>query len=334
MALRKFDQFVNESYSTDRDPDISQILALMVTKNVPMDEIKEFSKEIELLSNTSERINESFLTNLYEKLKAKFQDWFDDKIWKYIINRKSKFYTSLMEDLKMFDLTTLDDVIKSRPGFKLDTMYLAGGMDKSADVGAGWRNVLEYEFDVVNKVEGANIDLEPVDLGEFGKIQPCRVVDDYHIVDFLEEPSKVKEMYAKPLLLNPVRKEIDRTKSKDFSDAITSYKSFTHETQPEEYEPTMTNLRKTMNASIEVDDEHLVRLADAIFLGLNEDAASGTYGELQMQSFLNKPVFVWMSKDSWKFSDFSIWSFPHFSKFARNEEEMKILVNTLVNFTK
>ena len=73
MALRKFDQFVNESYSTDRDPDISQILALMVTKNVPMDEIKEFSKEIELLSNTSERINESLKKEI-SFLKQKDED--------------------------------------------------------------------------------------------------------------------------------------------------------------------------------------------------------------------------------------------------------------------
>lgn len=334
MIVKKFNQYLNESNSNEMDPAIAEILSAMITKNVPMEEIKEFSYELETLSRVSESVNENFLSNIYDKLKSKFQRWFDDKIWNYIINRKKDFYLSLIDELKIFDLTTLDDVIASRPGFKLESMYLAGGMDKAKDVGAGWRHTLEYEFDVVNKCDSPNSNLEPVDLGEYGEIDACRIVDDYHLVEFLANPSKVKSQYAKPLLLNPVRKEVDRQKSKDFADAIVKYKEFTHETEPEEYEPTMTNLRKTMNSSIEVDDEHLVRISDAIFLGLNTTAGSGTFGELQMQSFLNKPVFVWMTDKEWNLSDFSVWSFPHFSKFARNEEEMKILVKTLANYAK
>ena len=151
---------------------------------------------------------------------------------------------------------------------------------------------------------------------------------------FIENPVKIKKMYNKPLVLNPVRKEVDRTKDKDFAQAAIQYKTFGDETEPEEYEPTMTNIRRTLSSTIEPGDEHLVNLSDMVFLGLNTAAAAGTYGELQTQSFMNKPIFVWMTDDEWSFSDFSMWTFPHISKLARNEEEMKVLVNTIINYIK
>ena len=103
--------------------------------------------------------------------------------------------------------------------------------------------------------------------------------------------------------------------------------------------PTMTNIRRTLSTSIEPGDEHLVRLSDGIFLGLNRAASAGSFGELQTQSFMNKPIFVWMTDKEWflgpteeeKYGGFSMWSFPHLSKLARNEKEMKILVGTIMN---
>ena len=47
-------------------------------------------------------------------------------------------------------------------------------------------------------------------------------------------PSRVNT----PLILNPVRKEVDRTKDVDFAMAAGRYKSFNQETEPEKYEPT------------------------------------------------------------------------------------------------
>jgi len=69
-----------------------------------------------------------------------------------------------------------------------------------------------------------------------------------------------------------------------------------------------------------------------MFVGLNTAAASGSYAELQTTSYMNKPLFVWMTDNNWEFKDFSIWTFPHITKLARNKEEMKILINTLSNF--
>ena len=212
-------------------------------------------------------------------------------------------------------------------------------IDKAKDVGAGWRLVLENEFE---KYPGKKTNLPKISLGEFGEVEPKRVVNDIYLDMLIDDPNKTKKLYNYPLVLNPVRKEIDRTKDKFFHAGTITYKTFTNETEPEEFEPTFTNLRRTMAKSIEPGDEHLVRLADFVLLGLNQAAAAGTYGELQMTSFLKKPIFVWMTSPEWKlgqttedpYGGFSFWTLPHISKLARNKEEMETLVNTIIKSTK
>lgn len=326
--ITNYGQFINESTNEEMFKDIIKIIEFV--EKLPTEEILELRDAIQQIgtSATKENLNENFLSDMFDKLRIRFRKSVDDRIWKYLINRKQKFYTALVDKLNIFDLTTLDDVFKNHPSFNLEAIYLAGGMDKAKDVGAGWRIVVEHEFE---KYPGKKANVPDVDLKEFGMVQPKRVVDGVYVDMFIENPSKIKKMYDAPLILNPVRKEIDRTKDMDFAVAAGKYKTFGQQTEPEEYEPTMTNIRKTLSSSIEVGDEHLVRLVDAVFLGLNTAAAAGTYGELQTQSFMNKPIFVWMNDRDWSFSDFSMWTFPHISKLARNEEEMKILVGTIIN---
>lgn len=324
--ITNYVQFINENVSNPSN-DIFEILDLL--KNVDSEDIINFRDSIKDLSLRSESLTESFIGDLIDKLKIKFQKVLDDRIWKYLINRKMYFYTNLIDKLNIFDLTSLDDVFTNHPGLKLDSLYLAGGMDKAKDVGAGWRIVVENEFE---KYPGRTTGLPEISLKEFGSVEPKRVVDGVYLDLFIEKPSKAKKLYDKPLILNPVRKEVDRTKDKDFEIAAKKYKTFGQQTEPEEYEPTMTSIRKTLSKSIEVGDEHLVRLSDGVFLGLNTAAAAGTYGELQTQSFMNKPIFVYMTDEDWSFSDFSMWTFPHISKLARNTDEMKTLVATIMNY--
>lgn len=324
--ITNYVQFINENVSNPSN-DIFEILDLL--KNVDSEDIINFRDSIKDLSLRSESLTESFIGDLIDKLKIKFQKVLDDRIWKYLINRKMDFYTNLIDKLNIFDLTSLDDVFTNHPGLKLDSLYLAGGMDKAKDVGAGWRIVVENEFE---KYPGRTTGLPEISLKEFGSVEPKRVVDGVYLDLFIENPSKAKKLYDKPLILNPVRKEVDRTKDKDFEIAAKKYKTFGQQTEPEEYEPTMTSIRKTLSKSIEVGDEHLVRLSDGVFLGLNTAAAAGTYGELQTQSFMNKPIFVYMTDEDWSFSDFSMWTFPHISKLARSTDEMKTLVATIMNY--
>lgn len=326
--ITNYVKFINESIETSTN-DIIEVLELL--KDTPTEDIIELRDSIEELSEKSESLREGFFGDIIDNLRLKFQKTVDDRIWKYLINRKKVFYSNLVDKMNIFDLTSLDDVFKNYPKFNLESLYLAGGMDKAKDVGAGWRLVVENEFE---KYPGKETGLPEVDLKEFGTMEPKRVVDGVYVDMFIDNPSKVKKMYNKPLILNPIRKELDRTKDKDFAMAARKYKSFGQDTEPEEYEPTMTSIRNTLSKSIEVGDEHLVRLTDGVFLGLNTAAAAGTYGELQTQSFMNKPIFVWMSDAEWSFSDFSMWTFPHMVKLARNENEMKLLVNTIINYTK
>jgi len=325
--ITNYVKFINENI--EAPDDVLEILDLL--KDTLIEDIVELRDSLGELIENSESLKEGFVGDIIDKLKIKFQKSIDQRIWKYLINRKKKFYVNLIDKMNIFDLTSLNDVFKNYPGFELGALYLAGGMDRAKDLGAGWRIVVENEFE---KYPGKSTGLPEINLKEFGEVEPKRVVDGIYLDMFIDDPAKTKKLYNKPLVLNPVRKEVDRTKDKNFEIAAKQYKTFGDETEPEEYEPTMTSIRKTLSTSIEPGDEHLVNLSDMVFLGLNTAAAAGTYGELQTQSFMNKPIFVWMSDDEWSFSDFSMWTFPHISKLARNEEEMKILVNTIMNYTK
>ena len=335
--ITNYGDFLNENIEAPKE--ILNILDFL--KNTPTEDILSFRDSLKQIASTSESLNENFISEYIDKIKLKFRNMIDDRIWKYLINRKKEFYVNLIDKLNIFDLTTLADIKRNYPGFKLESLYLAGGMDKAVDVGAGWRIVVENEFEKDKKVKIVHMHGDPefeeselpeIDLKEFGKIHPRRVVNGIYLDQFISNPNKTKQLYSKPLIINPVRKEVERTKDKDFAIAAKKYKTFTQETEPEEYEPTMSDIRKTLSTSIEFGDEHLVRLADAVFLGLNTAAAAGTYGELQTQSFMNKPIFVWMNESNWKFSDFSMWTFPHISKLMRNEKEMKQFVKTLITF--
>lgn len=324
--ITNYGQFINEN-TVNSPNEILEVLDLL--KDVETEDIIKLRDSLKELSNKSESLTESIIGDLIDKLKIKFQKIVDDRIWKYLINRKRDFYTNLIDKLNIFDLTSLDDVFKNHPGLKIEALYLAGGMDKAKDVGAGWRIVVENEFE---KYPGRSTGLPEINLKEFGSVEPKRVVDGEYLDLFIENPSKAKKLYDKPLILNPVRKEVDRTKDPGFAVAAGKYKTFGQQTEPEEYEPTMTDIRRTLSKSIEVGDEHLVRLSDGVFLGLNTAAAAGTYGELQTQSFMNKPIFVYMTDENWSFSDFSMWTFPHISKLARNTDEMRTLVATIMNY--
>ena len=325
--ITNYGQFINEN-AQEPTGDILEILDLL--KDTSSENIIKLRDSLKDLSINSESLKEGFVGDLIDRLKMKFQKTIDDRIWKYLINKKRDFYVNLIDKMNIFDLTSLDDVFKNYPNFKIEALYLAGGMDKAKDTGAGWRIVVENEFE---NYPGKETGLDPVDLKQFGKVEPKRVVDGPLVDLFIKNPSKAKKMFNLPLILNPVRKEVDRNKDAEFALAAGKYKSFNQGTEPEEYEPTMTNIRTTLSKSIEVGDEHLVRLCDGIFLGLNTAAAAGSYGELQTQSFMNKPIFVWMTDTEWSFSDFSMWTFPHITKLARSVDEMKTLIATIMNYT-
>jgi len=308
-------------------------------KDVPSEDILEVKNLIKKPLLRNDKISENVIADIYYSLKVKIRQKIDNEIWKYLINRKQKFYYNLVDKMDIFNMTSLDDVFRNYPGFKIESLYLAGGMDKSADVGAGWRLVVENEFE---KYVGKSTGLPEIDLGPFGKTEPKRVVNDIYLDQFIENSKKTIKLYNKPLILNPVRKEIDRTKDIDFLNGAMTYKTFNNETDIDDFEPTFTNLRRTMSRSIEVGDEELIRLSDFVLLGLNQAASAGTYGELQTQSFMRKPIFTWMSDKNWKlgqtkddpFGGFSFWTLPHITKFARSEEDMKTLVETIIRYTK
>ena len=93
MKIKDYGQFLIENIENPND--INNILDLI--KNASMKDILELRDSIEELSMKSEKLNENFVTDFIDKLKIKFRKIFDDKLWKYLINRKQKFYFDLVE---------------------------------------------------------------------------------------------------------------------------------------------------------------------------------------------------------------------------------------------
>jgi len=299
-VLKTYNQF-NESLSSNDDMDIVYVIDSLVKDAKSSKDILKVKDLIKQIQTNEGKVNEGILQNL--------KNWLDDKLFKYLINRKSSFYTKLMNKLNIFDLSTLDDVFESYPGFtKLHSLYLAGGMDESPDCGKGWRVKLEDQF------------------GE------DHIIEDDTLVRVIRDP-KVLSEFSYPVLLNPVRKEVDRNKSDEFDKAIAALKSPDYDPRKDDEKP-IDFFKKTFASSIEPDDEHLLRISDAVFLGQDRAAGAGTYGELELLSLSRKPLFCWLiNKSAGKIGEVKLWTIPTLSKVMLNEEDMKTFVKTIKKYT-
>ena len=322
--IKSWSQF-NESFDNN-DNDLDKILNY-IASNIPSSEIPELKRNLMPLKESV--LNEGF----FGDIKGKLIKWFDERIMNYIVNKKKDFYVDLIGKLDLFDLTSIDDIKKNFNGFKLDSIYLAGGMDKAKDVGAGWRAQVEYEFEVVNG--GIKSDMEEISIPYYGKVirvVPAYVIDGDHMNDFIKRGNRyARENFDTPAILNPVRKEVDRTKNPEFGEEMRRFKTGEMETttDPREFD----KIDRIFSGTIEPEDELIVNKCDAVFVGFNEATSGGTFGELQQTSFLKKPMFAWYI-DGWKISGHSPWNLPHVSKIMRTDEDMKIFVQTMINYNK
>ena len=325
--LKKYQDFlkennINESNISEFNFFLNKVLSL------PHDEIMELRDDIEEMIE-KENINES-ISSFLINLKNKFNNWFDDKLFSFLINRKKSFYTELVDKLNLFDLENLDDIVNTFPNFKIRSMYLAGGMDDAEDTGKGWREELEYEFEVNNPGKSSQ-EVENIKVKD-KIIKPAYVVDGIFLDKLLANEKETLKLYDKPALFNPVRKEVDRNKDDQFDNAIADMKD-------PDFDPIKNNkpyrfFQKTFSDTIEPDDEHLLRISDVVFLGYDKTAGAGTFGELELTSLIRKPVFTWLvngyTNDMGKFK---LWNIPHLSKIARNKNEMRLLVKTILKYT-
>lgn len=328
--LKTYKQFlnennINESNENEYEYFMSKLLEL------PTDEILEIRDEIYEMAEESEFVTEGF-SDFMDKLKRRFGSWIDDKIIKFLINRKKEFYVEIADKLNLFDLTTLDDVVENYPKFKgIKSMYLAGGMDDAEDTGAGWRNTLEYEFEIEHpgkKKPG----VQPIMIGKT-EVVPSYVVDGEFLDMFLQNPNKtITKYFDTPCLLNPVRKEVDRNKDDQFDKAVAGLKS--PDFDPTKNEQPYKFFRNTFSKNIEPDDEHLLRIADVVFLGYDSSAGAGTFGELELLSLSQKPLFAWLVNNyNNRPGTFKLWNIPHLSKVARTKEDMQTLVKTIIRYS-
>lgn len=325
-SWKQFNESLNESNGSDQE-EMDEVLN-WVALNIPSEQIPNLIDDLEM--PVEESLNEGFLSDLKDKLVK----WFDKKIFDYVVNKKKKFYTDLIGKLQIFNLKDLSDIEENFRNFNLHSIYLAGGMDKAKDVGAGWRAQVEYEFEVVNG--GKKSGMDDIVIPYFGQditIEPSYTVDNENMNRFIEEGGNkfILKYYDTPAILNPVRKEVDRTKNPKFAEEMGKFKSGEYE---ETEDPrTFDEISKIFSKTIEPEDELIVNACDAFFVGFNEYTSGGSFGELQQASFLNKPIFAWYI-DDWKISGHSPWNLPHVSKIMRTTEDMKTFVKTMIDYKK
>lgn len=325
--IKNWQEF-NEAYN-EKDENLSDIDIVLdwVAKNIRTKDIPKLKKDLLPLTTESKNVNEGVVKNIFDKLTR----WFDNKVLGYVVNKKAKFYTELIGKLDLFDLTTLEDVKENFNNFKLDSIYLAGGMDKAKDVGAGWRAKVEYEFEITNKGETLKHDIIEIPVpGKSIKVRPSYVVDSENLTQFVKYGNKfIKSNYDRPAILNPVRKEVDRTKNKEFAEEIGKFKRGEYEDtdDPRSFD----TVSKVFSKTIEPEDEIIVNKCDAVFVGFNDTTSGGTFGELQQTSFLRKPIFAWYI-DDWKISGHTPWNLPHVSKIMRTDRDMEIFVKTMIEY--
>lgn len=324
--IPNFKTFINENL--EEKDNLSDILKIMMT--LPSEEIIKFRDELKMPIYESAD-NKSFSVNFFKQMKYKFRRWFTDKLFNYLINRKKEYYEKLIDKLNVFDLYDISDVKESFPAFQLKSMYLAGGMDAAKKGGkVGWRNVVEYELEFNrpgNKKNAPEIEILLEDGELVKKVKPSYTIDGYMLDYFLENPIKCLELYNYPAILNPVRKEVDRNKV-DFDEFLGALKN--RNSNQEQIEQAMLFFRETFTKRVIPEDEHMINKSDAIFLGLNPVAGAGTYGELQLLSFIEKPLFCTLIEGYENVvGNFKLWNMPQLCKLARNEEEMLILIDTL-----
>ena len=328
--IKSWKQF-NESYDGDNqdndEKDMDEVLGY-VASNIPSEEIPALIAALE--TPVDESLNEGFFSDLKDKLVK----WFDEKIMNYIVNKKKDFYSDLIGKLEIFNLTDLSDIDENFRNFKLNSIYLAGGMDKAKDVGAGWRAQVEYEFEVKNGGKKSQMDRIVIPYyGDDITVKTAYTVYNENMNRFSEEGGNkfILKYYDTPAILNPVRKEVDRTKNPKFAEEMGKFKSGEYE---ETEDPrTFDEINKIFSKTIEPEDELIVNACDAFFVGFNEYTSGGSFGELQQASFLNKPIFAWYI-DDWKISGHSPWNLPHMSKIMRTTEDMKTFVKTMINYKK
>lgn len=324
-------QEFNESYAYSND--IDKIMS-WVFNNISFSDIPDLIHDIESGSISESKFNE----NIFLDAKDRLSKWFDRKILNYLVNKKSKFYVDLVGKLNIFNISTLQDVAENYRPFNLYSIYLAGGMDKAKDVGAGWRSMIEYEFEINNP--GITSDMPEVTIPYSQKlkfagttiIKPAYVIDDYNLTKFLDQGNSfAKRYYDSPAILNPVRKEVDRTKNKKFADELDKFKRGEYQDVNDPH--VFDEISKSFSKSIEFEDEILVNKCDAVFIGFNESASAGTFGELQQTSLMRKPLFAWYMGD-WPISGHSPWNIPHISKIMKTDDDMRTFVKTMVSYKK
>lgn len=294
-TLLDYNDFLNEKNNNSKDDFINQII------NLPFKVRKELIEELEDLKD--EKIKESFSGIL-----SKFKNHLSKKALDFIINLNEKEIDKQVNMLKILDPTDLSPEVLRVP--TVSGIYLGGGIDKTKEDSESkmWREEVEQFFGDEHIV----FDSEIAELGRTGKL-------------------KNKSKYKKPLLFNPMRNELVRQDPN-----WTEYHRMWREGEFDEIESGSEQEKmwlewvKITNTAINKPDRLIIQECDTNLVSLNADAGGGTYGEIELTTYRNLNLFIWLN-DAWTIKDISPWLIPSITKIVRTKEELFTLLKTIKN---
>ena len=353
-----FTTFVNESrlliQSEDKDF-MNDIL------NMPLSKRKEL---IIMLNNT--KLNEEFS---FQNIKDRFKAFLTQKALSWLINLSERELKKKIHTLNLFDPTDFSHIRKVETIYlgggidKTPDVYDVVIKDKnSPDLGIGARvgllnNIVDKikkhspeKFKSINQqyfnfsVErGTNLDfLSPEELGAlvsvggggnwrfdienmFGEDHIVQSKDIFDLSYSGKLPNKDK--YKKPLILNPLRKEQSTRDNPEFRKIYGQWKKghLNKAVKDDEFK----FMADVINVDIKAPDLRVLNICDTNLVKYDAVAGDGTKGELQFGAFKQgHNLFLWLD-GGYEIQDVSPWTFPEATKIVRNQEELRLLIQSI-----
>jgi len=139
--------------------------------------------------------------------------------------------------------------------------------------------------------------------------------------------NKYKGKYAKPIILNPLRKEQSTRDNPEFRATYGRWKK--GELNKAVKDDEFRFMADVINKDIKAPDLRVLNICDTNIVKYDAVAGDGTKGELQFGALKQgHNLFLWLS-GGYDIVDVSPWTFPEATKIVRSDEEFKLLIQSI-----
>jgi len=133
--------------------------------------------------------------------------------------------------------------------------------------------------------------------------------------------------YKKPIILNPLRKEQSTRDNPEFRATYARWRR--GELNNTDKDDEFKFMADVINKDIKAPDLRVLNICDTNLVKYDAVAGDGTKGELQFGALkYGHNLFLWLDR-GYEIIDVSPWTFPEATKIVRNDEELRLLVQSI-----